>query len=128
LKREIVRLFGARAPRIGQTPMKECNDVGNLVFAEFDGRHAFVGPAVSNHRTNKIAAVIMVDQRGTNQIRSFGSPGSIRRMTKTAGLRKLCLTALRRLRWRQILIGCVQRPHHREERNGDPEYSKAGQS
>lgn len=104
---------------IRQTPIEESGYIGNLRLIEPDGRHAFTGPAVANHRPYQIAAFIVADECGTKQIGSFARPGRIGAVAKGAGLRKLYLASFGRVRLRRHILGGNRRLRGKDERKGD---------
>ena len=77
--------------------MQESDYIGDLSVIEWDRRHALSRPSIANHRTDEVAVFVVPDEHRTHQVGAFGAPIRIRAMTKSAGLRKLRLTAFCRL-------------------------------
>jgi hypothetical protein len=93
-----------------------------------EARHAFIGPPVANHRPQQIAALVMIEDRGTDQVRRARA-GRIFAMAEAAsgaeqGLSSLCggwifRTLLARRGSGLMLLGgsC---PRQRKERSNGP--------
>jgi hypothetical protein len=74
--------------------MEKCGNIGNLLRAQSEFRHAFVRPAVQNDGADLIAALIIEHQDRAKQVRTSFSPFGIGAVAEAAGSYEQCSTAL----------------------------------
>ena len=90
------RIIARNAVAIQRRPhllMQKRGDVRELGVGVSESRHSFIGPTVFDRRTDQLAVLIAIHQRGSNQIGPAGA-GGIVPMAKPASLLELLLAAL----------------------------------
>jgi hypothetical protein len=83
--------------------MKERGDVGHLCRAQRKSGHAAIGTAVGDDRAEKIAILIVTNERGTNQI-GAAAAGGILSVTRPASRHERLAAALDRFRLSRVLV------------------------